>query len=68
MKRRLRFVPLGGVGEVTKNMFLYETERDVLVVDCGAGFPDEEIENKVLIPDFSYLRSLRKKILFLIHI
>lgn len=58
----VKFTPLGGIAEVTKNMFVYETERDVLIVDCGAGFPEEETENKLLIPDFSYLRSIRKNI------
>jgi len=59
----LKIIPLGGVGEVTKNMFLYETNREILIIDCGAGFPEEEIEEKVLIPDFSYLRTTKKKIL-----
>jgi len=57
----LKFIPFGGIAEVTKNMFVYETDRDVLIVDCGAGFPEEETEDKLLIPDFSYLRSIGKK-------
>lgn len=57
----LKFVPLGGIAEVTKNMFVYETDRDILIVDCGAGFPEEETEDKLLIPDFSYLHSVNKK-------
>lgn len=59
----LKILPLGGAGEVTKNMFLYETERNILVVDCGAGFPEEEIETSNLtIPDFSYLRNTQKNL------
>jgi ribonuclease J len=58
----LRFVPIGGVGEVTKNMYLYETERDLVIVDCGIGFPDESEENEILIPDFSYLLKRSKKV------
>lgn len=57
----LKFIPLGGIGEVTKNMFVYETDRDILIVDCGAGFPEEETEDRLLIPDFSYLHSINKK-------
>ena len=58
----LKFIPLGGISEVTGNMFLYETDRDILIVDCGIGFPEEEKENNLLIPDFSYLRSTTKNI------
>lgn len=58
----LKFIPLGGVGEVTKNMFLYETDREILVIDCGAGLPDDNSEDKIFIPDFSFLRRSRKKI------
>ncbi|MFH1826829.1 MAG: ribonuclease J [bacterium] len=58
---RLRFVPLGGVVGVTKNMYLYELYKgrkleDILIVDCGIGFPDSELENiNYIIPDISYL-------------
>jgi len=58
----LKFIPLGGIAEVTKNMFVYETDRDILIVDCGAGFPEEETEDRLLIPDFSYLHSVNKNI------
>jgi ribonuclease J len=34
----LKFIPLGGVGEVTKNMYVYETKNDLVIVDCGIGF------------------------------
>ena len=62
----VKFIPLGGVAGVTKNMFLYETEKEILIIDCGAGFPEEKIDNQLLIPDFSYLRSTRKRILGLV--
>lgn len=59
----LKVTPLGGVGEVTKHMFVYETDRDIFVVDCGAGFPDAEVETGDLtIPDFSYLHHIRKNL------
>src|SRR3972149_11817217 len=61
----LRFIPLGGMGEVTKNMYVYETQNDIVVVDCGIGFPPEDeakSENELLIPDFSYLLANQKKV------
>lgn len=59
----LRFIPLGGIDEVTKNMYLYETANDLLIVDCGIGFPEEETEdNEILIPDFSYVLERAKKV------
>ena len=64
-QKYLRFIPLGGMGEVTKNMYVYETPNDIVVVDCGVGFPPEEeaqSENELLIPDFSYLLANQRKI------
>lgn len=59
----LRFIPLGGSQEVTKNMYVYETADDLVVVDCGIGFPDDSVgENAILIPDFSYLLARRRKL------
>lgn len=59
----VKVTPLGGVAEVTNNLFVYETEQEALLVDCGAGFPEEEEgENKILIPDFAYLQTIRKKL------
>ena len=57
----LRFVPLGGVVDVTKNMYVYELYKDsilqdILIVDCGIGFPHEkELGVDFVIPDISYL-------------
>ena len=42
-KKILRFIPLGGNGQVTKNMFVYEYGDDILLVDCGMGFPTEKL-------------------------
>lgn len=64
----LRFVPLGGVIGVTKNMYLYELYKDnvlqdILVVDCGIGFPHEkELGVDFVIPDISYLKDKTDKI------
>lgn len=61
--KNLKIIPFGGVGNVTKNMFVYEHANDILIVDCGIGFPDEEVaEEELLIPDFSYLLSNKNKI------
>ena len=53
---RLRVVSLGGVSEVGKNITLLEYGRDIIVVDCGMGFPDEDMPGvDLVIPDFTYL-------------
>lgn len=53
---KLRIIPLGGMGKVTQNMFLYEYEDEIVIVDCGIGFPDSYMPGvDVLIPDISYL-------------
>ena len=53
---RLRYVPLGGLGEVGLNMFLLEWERQILIVDAGLMFPHEETPGvDLIIPDMSYL-------------
>lgn len=62
-KTRLRFLSLGGIRDVTKNMYIYEYGDDILVVDCGLGFPDSEMLGvNIVIPDVSYLESKKDKI------
>ena len=66
----LRVIPLGGLGEVGKNMTAFETPRDIIIVDCGMGFPDEDMPGvDLVIPDFSYLERNRDKLrgVFLTH-
>src|SRR5689334_18275081 len=54
----LKLISLGGVGDVTKNMYVYEMGSDILIVDCGVGFPDEAMPGvDLVIPDISYLRN-----------
>ncbi len=65
---KVRFVPLGGVVGVTKNMYLYELYKgeelqDIIIVDCGMGFPDaKEFGVDLIIPDISYLEDKIDKI------
>jgi ribonuclease J len=62
-KKVLRFIPLGGNGQVTKNMFVYEYGDDIVLVDCGMGFPTEQLYGvDMVIPDISYLRNKQKNI------
>src|SRR6266550_7409114 len=59
----LRIIPLGGLGEVGKNMTVYELGDDILIVDAGLAFPrDEHLGVDLLLPDFSYLEDNRDKI------
>ncbi|MGH7737662.1 MAG: ribonuclease J [Candidatus Tyrphobacter sp.] len=54
----LRVVPLGGCGEIGRNMTVIETNEDLVVVDCGLMFPDEEMYGvDIVINDFSYVRE-----------
>lgn len=54
----LKIIPLGGMGNVTQNMFIYEYEDEIVIVDCGIGFPDVFMPGvDVLIPDISYLTT-----------
>jgi len=59
----LKIIPLGGVGDVTKNMYIYEYGNDIIIVDCGIGFPDEAMLGiDLVIPDITYLRDKKHKI------
>lgn len=66
---KLKLLSLGGA-EVNRNMHVYETDKDIIIVDCGIGFPDENMPGiDVLIPDISYLKDKMNKIraIFLTH-
>jgi ribonuclease J len=64
----LRIVPLGGLGEVGKNMTVYETGGETLVVDAGLAFPrDEHLGVDLLLPDVGYLRGRRIRAVVLTH-
>ncbi len=67
----LRIIPLGGVGEVGKNMTVYEYGDDIIVVDAGLAFPrDEHLGVDLILPDFTYLaeRKDRVRAVILTHV
>src|SRR5512132_4622602 len=54
----LRITPLGGLGEVGKNLTVYELDDEIVIVDAGLAFPrDEHLGVDLVLPDFSYLRE-----------
>lgn len=61
--KNLKIIPLGGVGDVTKNMYVYEFGEDIIIVDCGVGFPDEAMLGiDLVIPDINYLLDKKNKV------
>ena len=69
-KKRLKVFALGGLGEIGKNMSVLEYGNDIIILDCGVAFPqDEMLGIDLVIPDFSYLTQNQHKIrgIFLTH-
>jgi ribonuclease J len=63
MPEALRIIPLGGLGEVGKNMTVYELAGDAIVVDCGLAFPrDEHLGVDLILPDFAYLQQRERPV------
>lgn len=61
MDEKISFIPLGGVSDVTRNMYLYGYKDEILIVDCGLGFADETMLGvDLLLPDITYLKNLIK--------
>jgi ribonuclease J len=59
----LRILPLGGVGEIGKNMYVYEYGDEIVIIDCGLMFPEEEMFGiDLVVPDITYLRDRKEKV------
>lgn len=69
-KKKLRIIPLGGLGEIGKNITVFEYGEDIIIVDCGIAFPEDDMLGiDLVIPDITYLTKNKKKIkgIFLTH-
>jgi len=70
LAEKLKIIPLGGLDEIGKNITVFEYGKDMIAVDCGVGFPDEDMYGvDLVIPDFTYLVQNAKKLrgLFITH-
>ena len=66
----LKIIPLGGLNEIGKNMTVLEYGKDMIVVDCGLGFPEDDMYGvDLVIPDFTYVLENKDRIkgLFITH-
>jgi ribonuclease J len=69
-KEKIKIIPLGGINEIGKNMTVIEFKDDIIIIDCGLKFPDEEMFGiDMVIPDITYLTKNADKIrgIFLTH-
>ncbi len=63
MSKRLRIIPLGGLGEIGKNMTVFEYGRNMIVVDCGLMFPDDDMYGiDLVLPQFDYVVQNQDKL------
>ena len=59
----LKLIPLGGLGGIGKNMMVFEKDNQIIIVDCGIMFPDDDMPGiDFIIPDFSYIKKNKNKI------
>jgi ribonuclease J len=59
----LRIIPLGGVGEIGKNMYVFEFGDDIVIIDCGLMFPDPEMFGiDLVVPDITYLKDRKDNV------
>jgi ribonuclease J len=64
---KVKITPLGGLGEIGGNITVVETEKEAFIIDVGMSFPDEDMHGvDILVPDFSYLREIKSKIVAVI--
>ena len=63
MVPKIKIIPLGGLGEIGKNMTVVEYMNDIIIIDAGMGFPDESMYGvDVVYPDISYLKANASKV------
>ena len=61
--KRLRIIPLGGIREIGKNLTVFETDHDMIIVDCGVAFPEDDMPGiDAVIPDFTYVIQNKHKL------
>lgn len=69
-EKKLRVIPLGGLGEIGKNITAFEYDDEIVVIDCGIAFPDDDMYGvDLIIPDITYLLNNSSKVkgIFLTH-
>ena len=69
-KKSVKIIPLGGLGEIGKNITAIEYNDEIIVIDCGVSFPDEQMYGvDLVIPEISYLIERKENVkgLFLTH-
>src|SRR4051812_11650375 len=66
----IKIISLGGIGEIGKNMYLVEVDKDIFIIDAGLMFPEDEMLGiDIVIPDISYLTENKERVkaVFLTH-
>lgn len=62
-KEKVKMIPLGGILEIGKNLTVIESEEDIIIIDCGLGFPEDDMLGvDLVIPDMTYLEKNKEKI------
>lgn len=70
MQNKLKVIPLGGLGEIGKNCTIVEYKNEMIMIDCGLTFPDEDMLGvDIVIPDFTYVEENKDKLkgIFITH-
>lgn len=63
MSEKVKVIPLGGLGTIGKNITVIEYKNDIVVIDCGMGFPDEQMYGvDLIIPDITYLLENKERV------